>query len=130
MSMRHTGTIDISKMTSGETVTVSSTREEFCGEWKLYQCQSHLINGLWVAVDEKGNSLFNICDASGVLADHIDSAITAQSNSDDKRATQEHLIDSVLISYCGETLTPDKVEQIAKEIKGEMKAGAVSWAFK
>ena len=52
------------------------------------------------------------------------------SKSNDKRATQEHLISDVLISHCGETLTPDKVEQIAKEIKGEMKAGAVSWAFR
>ena len=70
--MKYTGTIDTSKLKNGMIVTVASKNADFCGDWKLYQCQSWMIKGLWVAIDENENSLFTICGSTGTPAEHIE----------------------------------------------------------
>lgn len=70
--MKYTETIDTSKLKNGMIVTVASKSADFCGDWKLYQCQSWMIKGLWVAIDENENSLFTVCGSTGTPAEHIE----------------------------------------------------------
>jgi len=49
---------------------------------------------------------------------------------EDKRRTQESVVASVLMSHCGDGLTPEVIKRIIQDIVGEMRAGACSWAFK
>lgn len=55
--------------------------------------------------------------------------VTKDDCADIKRATQEFAIRNILIGYCGQTLTPDKVDELAEEIKESMREGGCSWAF-
>lgn len=48
----------------------------------------------------------------------------------DRDATQEFEIRNILANHCGERLSPDKVEQIVREIVDAMRTGPCSWAFK
>ena len=48
---------------------------------------------------------------------------------EDKHATQEHLIRSIIIENCGKTLTPNITEEVFTKIINEMRAGSCSWAF-
>jgi hypothetical protein len=47
----------------------------------------------------------------------------------DKFATQEFAIMNILVSHCGQNLTPDNIEKIMAEIKQEMREGACAWSF-
>lgn len=44
-------------------------------------------------------------------------------------ATQEFAIRNILISHCGDRLTPEMVDRIASEIINEMRHGGCAWAF-
>lgn len=48
---------------------------------------------------------------------------------EETKSTQEFVIIDVLVKHCGEMLTPDKVDEIRKEIIDEMRKGPCSWAF-
>ena len=47
----------------------------------------------------------------------------------DKQATQEFEIANVLIQFTGQTLTPDKVDEIASAMRHAMRDGPCAWAF-
>jgi hypothetical protein len=46
-----------------------------------------------------------------------------------RQVNQLFAIRSVVVSHCGATLTPAKVDQIAAEIETEMFYGGLAWAF-
>ena len=48
---------------------------------------------------------------------------------EDREATQEHAIFGVLITYCGQMLTPDTVDAMMRAIRAEMRSGPCAWAF-
>lgn len=45
------------------------------------------------------------------------------------KATREFAVRDILIAHCGETLSPDKVDQIASEIVEAMENSSTAWAF-
>jgi len=51
------------------------------------------------------------------------------STKDEKHATQEFEIRNILTGYCGQTLTPNKVDELAEDVKNAMREGPCSWAF-
>ena len=48
----------------------------------------------------------------------------------DKRGTQILAIQNILIDYFMDRLTHDKIDEIMKKIKDEIKSGPCAWAFK
>lgn len=48
----------------------------------------------------------------------------------EREATQQFAIFNVLVTHCGERLTPDIVDKIRDEIVAEMRTGPTAWAFK
>ena len=44
-------------------------------------------------------------------------------------ATREFTIRDIMISHCGESLTPNNVDKIAAEILAAIQSGPASWAF-
>lgn len=48
---------------------------------------------------------------------------------EDRLATQEFEIRSVLINHCGESLTPDNIDKIAAELVDAIRNGPCAWAF-
>jgi len=47
-----------------------------------------------------------------------------------REKTQIFEIRRILISYCGQYLSPDNVDKISNEIEQSIKNGPCSWAFK
>ena len=48
---------------------------------------------------------------------------------EDYHETQRFTIWSILVSHCGQILSPDKVDEISSEIKNAMRDSSTSWAF-
>lgn len=48
----------------------------------------------------------------------------------DREATQKFAVEGVLIRYCGQNLTPNKIDEIVNAIGAVMDKGSTSWAFK
>jgi hypothetical protein len=46
------------------------------------------------------------------------------------KATREFAIRDIMISHCGENLTPDNVDKIAAEILAAIEIGPCAWAFR
>ncbi len=44
--------------------------------------------------------------------------------------TRNFEVRHILVGYCGQLLTPDKVDEIAREIFDSMREGPVAWAFR
>lgn len=49
---------------------------------------------------------------------------------DDKKATQIFEIRNILTNYCGQLLSPDKIDEIMNIVIKEITEGHCSWAFK
>ena len=47
----------------------------------------------------------------------------------DAEATREFQIFNILVTYCGQTLTPNKVDEIREAMNRGMKDPSVSWCF-
>lgn len=47
----------------------------------------------------------------------------------DAEATRNFEIRNILTAHCGERLTPDKVDEIIRQIEVSMKEGPCAWAF-
>jgi hypothetical protein len=47
----------------------------------------------------------------------------------DREATQIFTIRFMLTKHCRETLSPDKIDEMMKEIEEEIKTGYCAWAF-
>ena len=48
----------------------------------------------------------------------------------DAKATRIFEVRNVLTGHCGERLTPDKVDEIVREIEAAMETGGCAWAFR
>ena len=48
----------------------------------------------------------------------------------DREKTQDFAVRDVLISYYGQILTGDLIDEIANELRNVMRGGPMSWAFK
>ena len=49
---------------------------------------------------------------------------------EDRLCTQMFMMGDILIRHCGETLTPEKIDQMMLEMQQEVTGGVCSWAFR